>query len=167
MHLDELPDEDPRPGIGLVLEPLDVGHRGTDEVIHELELPSYRHREAGELGGFRDFRCYGELGHPVRVSGPWGRTPEPSVSVRAGWSSSRIVLRPGGGPRNRAKPLPPGIAVDRSGYSSRLRDATSMPRTGSGSRSMSPCVGPARESRRAAGAWPRPLLLVSFGPWLG
>ena len=84
VHLDELPDEDPRARVGLVLEPLDVGHGGADEVIHELELAADRDAEPGELGRSVDFRCCGELGHPYRVSGPWGRTPEPSISVRAG-----------------------------------------------------------------------------------
>ena len=84
VHLDELPDEDAGARIGLVLEPLHVGHRGANEIVHELELAANRGGEPGELSAIRAFRCCGELGHPVRVSGPWGRTPEPGVSVRAG-----------------------------------------------------------------------------------
>ena len=38
MHLDELPEEVPGAGIGLRLEPVDVGDGGADEVVHELEL---------------------------------------------------------------------------------------------------------------------------------
>ena len=61
-----------------------VCDRGADEIIHELELAANRHRKAGQLGLFGGFRGYRELRHPDRVSGPRGRTLEPSFSVRAG-----------------------------------------------------------------------------------
>ena len=50
MHLDELADEDPRAGVGLVLVALGVGHGGADQVIHELELAADRDAEPGKLG---------------------------------------------------------------------------------------------------------------------
>ena len=56
VHLDELPDEDPRAGVGLVLVALGVGHGGADEVIHELELAADRDAELGKLGLFGGFR---------------------------------------------------------------------------------------------------------------
>ena len=49
VHLDQLPDEDPRAGVCLVLEAVDVGDRGADEVVHELELAPDRHAEFFEL----------------------------------------------------------------------------------------------------------------------
>ena len=55
VHLDQLLDEDAGARIGLVLEPLDVGHRGADQVIHELELAADRRREPGELGAVPRF----------------------------------------------------------------------------------------------------------------
>ena len=50
VHLDELPDEDPRAGIGLVPVPLGVRHGGADQVIHELELAADSDAELGKLG---------------------------------------------------------------------------------------------------------------------
>ena len=52
----ELPDEDPRPGVGLVLESLDVGDGGADEVVHELELAPDRDAELGQLSAVGSFR---------------------------------------------------------------------------------------------------------------
>ena len=56
MHLDQLPDEDPRAGIRLVPVALGVGHGGADQVIHELELAANGDAELGKLGGFRWIR---------------------------------------------------------------------------------------------------------------
>ena len=49
MHLDELPDEDPRARVALVLITLGIGQGSADEVIHELELTANRNAEPGKL----------------------------------------------------------------------------------------------------------------------
>jgi hypothetical protein len=38
VHLDELPDENPRAGVALAVIALSVGQGGANEVIHELKL---------------------------------------------------------------------------------------------------------------------------------
>jgi hypothetical protein len=40
MHLDQLAEEDLRPGIGLSMKAINVRDRGPDEIVHELELPA-------------------------------------------------------------------------------------------------------------------------------
>ena len=50
MHLDELPDEDPRAGVVFGLVALGIGQGGADQIIHELELAANRDAEPGKLG---------------------------------------------------------------------------------------------------------------------
>ena len=61
MHLDELAEEDPRAGVLLALEPVDVGDGGADQVVHELELAADRGAEFVELVAVGARRCGGEL----------------------------------------------------------------------------------------------------------
>src|SRR5262249_36892137 len=48
--LDELLDEDAGARIGFILEPLDIGDRGADQVVHELKLAADRSRQSAQLG---------------------------------------------------------------------------------------------------------------------
>ena len=52
MHLDQLADENPRARVSLIVIPVDIGHSGTHEVIHELKLTSYRGTELFKRSGF-------------------------------------------------------------------------------------------------------------------
>ena len=56
VHLDELPDEDPRARVVFGLVALGVRQGSPDQIIHELELAANRDAEPGKLGLFRGFR---------------------------------------------------------------------------------------------------------------
>jgi hypothetical protein len=43
VHLNELPDEDPRTWIGLALKAFQIGDGGSHQVIHELEFAANGH----------------------------------------------------------------------------------------------------------------------------
>ena len=49
------------PASAFVLEPVDVGDGGADEVVHELELAPDRHAEFFELGLVGDPGGFGDL----------------------------------------------------------------------------------------------------------
>jgi hypothetical protein len=49
MHLDKLPDENPRAGVVLAFESLSIGQGGSNEVIHELKFTAQRDAKPGKL----------------------------------------------------------------------------------------------------------------------
>src|SRR4051812_28125402 len=49
VHLDQLADEDPGPGIGLLVKSVDVGDRRPDQVVHELKLAPDRDAELRQM----------------------------------------------------------------------------------------------------------------------
>src|SRR5262249_53357637 len=60
VHLDELLDEDASARIGFILEPLDIGDRRADQVVHELKLAADRSRQSAQLGMICGLWCCGE-----------------------------------------------------------------------------------------------------------
>ena len=64
VHLDKLPDEDPRAGIAFGLVAVGIGQGGADQIIHELELTANRNTQPGKLGLLGGFWFRSELRHP-------------------------------------------------------------------------------------------------------
>ena len=83
VHLDQLPDEDPRARVRFGPVAVGIGQGGADQIIHELELTANRDAQPGKLGLLGGFWFRSELRHPDCVPNQW-LDAKVCMSVRAG-----------------------------------------------------------------------------------